>query len=118
MTVTEERNWLVKEAETALSQEPSAVQVTVFETADEEIVPFYLFDLADTDGEKALFDRLKSDHRTQIRHVLTMWNNRTVDAPKRSLLKGLLDLDEANSDTCVLLNGENGINGFQLSRLV
>lgn len=121
-TIKEEitfRDNFIKQAIATIGQHPSAVQVVLFETNKEDVIPFVIYDLNDEEKETQFFEKLKSNNNQQIIHVLAMWKNHCVEVPKFSILLKILELDFNNINTCcVLLNGENGINGFQLNKII
>ena len=116
--ISESRNLLVEKAKQELLGEPKSIQVTLFEMVSGEIIPLFLYDLESKKEEECFFSDLKENNKRKINHILTMWNNNTIDMPKKSILLKAYELDEYNASTCVLLFGENGIGGFHLSNLI
>lgn len=112
------RNKLVEQAKHELINNPSSIQVTLFETITGEIIPFFLYDLKTNKDEDDFFDKLKNTNKNKINHILAMWKDNTIDIPKRSILLKVHELDEQNCNTCVLSISENGLSGFKLSNLL
>lgn len=104
------------EAVKALALYPDALQVTLLLLDTGEILTYPLFDLNDGNAEAQYFDKWKAEGKTKVRHILTLWRDHTPDMPKRSVVLRILAWDKDNENACVLLRGENGINGFRLSR--
>lgn len=111
------RTYLMDEAAGAFTLDPSALQVTLLVLPTGEILLYPIHDLNDESFENQFFSKLQAEGKTHILHALTMWKSLQIDIPKRSVLKRLLELDEKNRNTCVILQGERGVNGFMLSKL-
>ena len=121
------RNRFIDEAKQIIDQYPSAVQVVLFETISGQTEPFIIFDLDDENAEKEFFDKLKEKGMSQIRQAIAMWGNHpdlillstpAIEVPKYTILLKLLELDKRNIDTCILCNGEKGVTGFALKRII
>lgn len=111
------RSYLIHEAAKSLTLYPAALQVTLLVGPTGEIISYPIFDLNDGHSEEQFFSTLKTEGKTRFQHMLTMWREHTIDIPKRSVLLRIRELDGNNENCCVLLQGENGVNGFQLSKL-
>ena len=109
------RKAFMEEAVKALALYPDALQVTLLLDTG-EILTYPLFDLNDGNAEAQYFDKWKAEGKTKVQHILTLWRDHTPDMPKRSVVLRILAWDKDNENACVLLRGENGINGFRLSR--
>lgn len=114
---------LVREAKRLLIENPSALQVNFLVTASEKKEYYFLYDLEDKAPEDACLDRLRRSGDTQVDFWLCMWGTEEVvsdafclDMPAWTMRKKLVELNPENRDICILLWGENGINGFRLSR--
>ena len=112
------RNYLIHEAAKMLALHPRALQVTLLVMPTGERITYPLFDLTDVKSEELFFSKLKTEGKKTFLYVLTMWSDHTIDVPKRSVLLRLRELDGNNENSCVLLQGEKGVNGFQLSKLL
>ena len=116
--IQELRNLLADKAKQELINNPGSLQVTIFEMVSGEIILLFIFNLDSEKEEECFFNNLKENNKRKINHILTMWNDNTIDMPKRSMLLKAHKLDEYNDNTCVLLSGEDGIRGFRLSSLL
>lgn len=83
-------------------------QVTVLLTAKD-----HTFIVENDDG--SIFEILKSQNDTQIRKMITVWKDGSVDLPSYAFRKALLELNHANSDAEILLQTEGGYKLVKLS---
>ena len=80
----------------------AAVLVYVLETASGNI-----HTVVNNDFQKTL-DVLTQSDDTMVTKLVAMWKEGCVDVPSYAFRKSLLELDDANRQTKVLLRSENG----------
>lgn len=81
-----------------------APQVTVLLTANDTI---YVA-LNDVDG--IICKTLVKNQDTKVVCMLTMWKNGGVDFSSHRFRVALVNMDECNTDTAIILQGENGLH--------
>ena len=60
----------------------------------------------DVDG--TICEELKRDKNTKIVKMLTMWKNGGIDLPSFAFRKALINMDEDNNNTDMILQGKEG----------
>ena len=68
----------------------------------------------DIDG--SICDQLISNDDTRIVKLLTMWKNGQVDVPSFAFRKAIIEMNTANKDTDILLQGSEGFIVKKLSQ--
>ena len=64
--------------------------------------------VAVNDVEGAICEELKRDKNTKIIQMLTMWKDGGIDLSSYNFRKALVDMDEENNNTDILLQGKEG----------
>ena len=77
-------------------------QVTVLLTVGDNIY------IAVNDLNGAICEELKQNKTTQISKIVTMWKDGGVDLPSLTFRKALVEMDEYNKNTEVVLQGKDG----------
>ena len=62
----------------------------------------------DVDG--AICETLKHENDTKVVCMLTMWKDGGVDLSSHRFRVALVNMDERNTDTAIILQGENGLH--------
>lgn len=81
-----------------------APQVTVLLTANDAVY------VAVNDVDGAICETLKHDNDTKVVRMLTMWKDGGVDLSSHRFRVALVNMDERNTDTAIILQGENGLH--------
>ena len=77
-------------------------QVTVLLSANGNIYTA----VNDIDG--TICEQLKRDKNTKIYKMITMWKDGSIDLPSINLRKALIELNEDNNNTDIMLQGKEG----------
>ncbi len=78
-----------------------APQVTVLLTNNGNIY------ISVNDVEGTICEELKSNNNTKVVKMLTMWKDGTIDLPSVKLRKALVNIDEYNNNTDIILQGKD-----------
>ena len=81
-----------------------APQVTVLLTANNTIY------VAVNDVDGIICEKLVKNTDTKVVCMLTMWKNGGVDFSSHRFRLALVNMDERNTDTAIILQGENGLH--------
>ena len=81
-----------------------APQVTVLLTANSTIY------VAVNDVDGIICEKLVKAQDTKVCRMLTMWNDNSVDLSSHRFRLALVEMDECNMDTAIVLQGENGLH--------
>ena len=81
-----------------------APQVTVLLTTNDTIYAT----VNDVDG--IICEKLVKNQDTKVVGMLTMWKNGGVDLSSHRFRIALVDMNESNTDTAIILQGENGLH--------
>ena len=81
-----------------------APQVTVLLTANDAVY------VAVNDVDGAICETLKHENDTKVVRMLTMWKDGGVDLSSHRFRVALVNMDERNTDTAIILQGENGLH--------
>ncbi len=81
-----------------------APQVTVLLTANDAIY------VAVNDVDGTICETLVKNQDTKVVCMLTMWKNGGVDLSSYRFRTALVKMDERNTDTAMILQGENGLH--------
>ena len=81
-----------------------APQVTVLLTANDTIY------VAVNDVDGIICEKLVKNNDTKVVCMLTMWKNGGVDLSSHRFRLALVNMDERNTDTAMILQGENGLH--------
>ena len=81
-----------------------APQVTVLLTANNTIY------VAVNDVDGIICEKLVKNTDTKVVCMLTMWKNGGVDLSSHRFRLALVNMDERNTDTAIILQGENGLH--------
>lgn len=81
-----------------------APQVTVLLTANDAVY------VAVNDVDGSVCETLKQKQDTKILRMLTMWKDGGVDLSSYRFRATLVEMNEDNADTAVILQGENGLH--------
>jgi hypothetical protein len=79
-----------------------AAQITVLLSANNRIY------IAVNDIDGSICNILKREHDTQIVKLLTLWKDGSVDVPSFDFRKALAQMNAANCDADVILQGQAG----------
>lgn len=85
-----------------------APQVTVLLTANDAVY------VAVNDVDGSVCETLKQKQDTKILRMLTMWKDGGVDLSSYRFRVALVEMNEDNADTAVILRGENGLHTKRL----
>jgi hypothetical protein len=77
-------------------------QVTVLLTNSDNIY------IAVNDLDGVICEELKQNKTTKILRMITMWKDGGVDLPSLAFRKALVEMDEYNKNTEVVLQGKDG----------
>ena len=72
--------------------------------------------IAKNDIDGSICDQLISNDDTRIVKLLTMWKNGQVDVPSFAFRKAIIEMNTANKDTDILLQGSEGFIVKKLSQ--
>ena len=93
-------------AERRLRAEPEAQMVIALRSTKGGIYVVALPDWTDPTSEEALLQILRDGGDTEIEQLVCIWQHDCcLDLPSMRFRRSLLELDERNADTLVLLNG-------------
>ena len=81
-----------------------APQVTVLLTANDTIYTA----VNDVDG--IICEKMVKNQDTKVVGMLTLWKNGGVDLSSHRFRVALVDMNECNTDTAIILQGENGLH--------
>ena len=81
-----------------------APQVTVLLTANDTIYTA----VNDVDG--SICEKMVKNQDTKVVGMLTLWKNGGVDLSSHRFRVALVDMNEHNTDTAIILQGENGLH--------
>ena len=81
-----------------------APQVTVLLTSNDAVY------VAVNDVDGAICETLKHESDTKVVRMLTMWKDGGVDLSSHRFRVALVNMDERNTDTAIILQGENGLH--------
>ena len=81
-----------------------APQVTVLLTANDAVY------VAANDVDGAICETLKHESDTKVVRMLTMWKDGGVDLSSHRFRVALVNMDERNTDTAIILQGKNGLH--------
>lgn len=102
---------LVKWAEELVKSDSSAEQCVVVRTQKEN--QYYLFNhhmiSGSVEEEDVFLKMLAENEDTEIRCVVCMWSDYTIDMMSHHLLKSLIELNPANKNTAVILRTVGGL---------
>lgn len=81
-----------------------APQVTVLLTANDTVY------IAVNDVDGTICETLVENQDTKVVRMLTMWKDGGVDLSSYRFRTALVKMDERNTDTAMILQGENGLH--------
>ena len=81
-----------------------APQVTVLLTANDAVY------VAVNDVDGAICETMVKNQDTKVVRMLTVWKDGGVDLSSHRFRVALVNMDERNTDTAIILQGENGLH--------
>lgn len=64
--------------------------------------------VAINEADGTICEQLKRDKNTKIYKMITMWKDGSIDLPSINLRKALIELNEDNNNTDIMLQGKEG----------
>lgn len=111
---------LFTEAEQLLKTEKTAQQIIVVQTSKFNVYHCANRDIVsgDTTDEDCFVKMLYEKSDIEIKYIICIWNDCTIDIPSMHLRRSLIDLSPKNLNTLVLLQGEGAIIAKKIGTLV
>ena len=81
-----------------------APQVTVLLTSNDAVY------VAVNDADGRICETMAKNQDTKVVRMLTMWKDGGVDLSSHRFRVALVNMDERNTDTTIVLQGENGLH--------
>lgn len=102
---------LLKETKSCLANHPQAQQAVSVWTVGGRLLQFFSCHIMEGDisEEEAFLDLLREGGDREVMKLVCLWQDGGVpDLPSHHLRQGLAELDSANKDALLLLQGETG----------
>ena len=95
---------LMEEARKQIPRHPRAEQVNVVRTEKGNVYSVALPDAVNAQKElESFFEMLREKDDRRVSHVVAMWSFGCAEIPSYAFRKGLLELDDGNGETLLLL---------------
>lgn len=100
---------LFNEAKEQLHNNPTAEQIVVIKTANDNMYYFVNnLSVKGTADEDCFIEMLLDKDNVEIKYIVCMWNDYGIEIPSMNFRKRLLEICEKNAEALMLLQGENG----------